>query len=79
MTQRWKIALVALFVVAGLATAQAPAVLTAGSAPAPLLLPVPAALAPLADGSSCFEPNPCTICCPQPNGIVACRPLCSPV
>jgi hypothetical protein len=79
MNAKWKIALVVLFLVAGLATTQAPAALTAGSAPAAFVLPVPAALAPVADGSSCFQPNPCSICCPQPNGIVACHPLCEPV
>jgi len=78
MNAKWKMALVALFLVAGIATVHAPAAFTGGSTVAPLVLPVPAVLAPVADGSSCYQPNPCAICCPQPNGIVACHPLCEP-
>ena len=72
MTTRWKIAMVTLLLVAGLALSPASPLVAAGPAGTQLTAG-PASLGSVMDGGACYLVYPDWICCPQPDGTVLCR------
>lgn len=66
MKKRWMLGLLALLLVAGLTSAPAytPVAATSG--------PVLAPFGPMSVVNQCFQPDPCTLCCYKPDGLLVC-------
>jgi hypothetical protein len=75
MTTKWKLAMVALLLVVGLALSPATTLVAAGSTgvAGAQLSAGSGSLGTVMDGGACYLVYPDWICCPQPDGTVICR------
>ncbi len=75
MATRWKLALVTLLLVAGLALSPAATLVAAGPAggDGAQFTAGSGSLGTVMDGGACYLVYPDWICCPQPDGTVLCR------